>query len=343
MRAAKLLVLAVARFFGGFWLARRLTRRGVRILCYHGIWLGQDGFPGDAMFMSADTFRRRLAAIRRSGQPVITLSTAVEGLRGDRPLPPAPVVITIDDGWFSTVAEMVPALRAAGMPATLYCDTAHLLSGMPVPHVMARYFHRIAGRPALPGPVAADLALATDLAVEPAARLAAAIRLGEAVGLDPDHYRTRRVFEYLTPTELADAARHGLDIQLHTHRHTLHTHSPDDIRREIEDNTRVLSDLLGVPASRFQHFCYPSGEWSSTAVATLAELGLASATTTDPSLAYPGANPYLLPRILDGENLSPLEFESELSGFGDFLRAVTAPLRRRRTEQPLRPPPYDGV
>jgi hypothetical protein len=53
-------------------------------------------------------------------------------------------------------------------------------------------------------------------------------------------------------------------------------------------------------------------------------LNIESSTTTRPGLAWPGANRYLLPRILDGGHLDDIEFEAELSGFGEFLR----PLRR---------------
>ena len=157
MKKLKLRFLRAAKSLGGFALARRFTSNGVRILCYHGIWLGRDSFPGDAMFMRAETFRNRLDTIRRLGYPVVPLDTAVAALEGKCQVPRNALAITIDDGWYSTYAEMLPALRERGMPATLYVDSEHLRTGLPVPHVMARYLHQVAGKPDH-GPAALALA-----------------------------------------------------------------------------------------------------------------------------------------------------------------------------------------
>jgi hypothetical protein len=120
MTSRKQDILATAKAAGLFGVARRRSAPAVRILCYHGLWLTEDGFGGDSMFMRAKTFRRRLEIIRREGYPVIPLADAVKALRGTGPtLPPAAVVITIDDGWWSTYTDMLPHLAAQGMPATL--------------------------------------------------------------------------------------------------------------------------------------------------------------------------------------------------------------------------------
>jgi peptidoglycan/xylan/chitin deacetylase (PgdA/CDA1 family) len=338
-------ILRRAKAAGLFRLARARSAGAVRILCYHGLWLADDGFGGDSMFMAAATFRRRLEVIRRQGYPVVPLADAVRALSGRGPaLPPASVVITIDDGWWSTCDGMLPALRAQGMPATLYCDTAQLLGGKPIAHVMARYLDIIAARRRNGGATPVDDASveqarrrARDLTRPMDERLAGMYDLARCLGIDPRPYLDGRVFDYMRPDELARAHRDGLDIQLHTHRHTLGDMSAAFVANEIADNRRALGEILGGAPERFRHFCYPSGVASPAAADALSRLDLDSSTTTRQGLAWPGMPLHLLPRLLDGENLSEIEFEAELAGFGDWLR------RGRQTVQRLTGTPPDPL
>lgn len=323
-------ILAGAKAAGLFDLARRRTAPAIRILCYHGLWLAGDGFGGDSMFMHADTFKRRLGILRREGYPVIPLAHAVKALRGEGPqLPPAAVVITIDDGWWSTFTGMLPALASHGMPATLYCDTAQLEGRQPIAHVMARYLdivtaatRKLGNAPLIDIAAAAEArTVARDLTRTMSERLVATHRLAHALGIDLQPYLSARAFDYMTPDELAAAAHEGLDVQLHTHRHTLGDMSAAVIAAEIAANRRALSAILDKPETQFTEFCYPSGVATLAAADVLSGLGLASSTTTRQGLAWPGMPMHLLPRLLDGENLSDIEFEAELSGFGDWLRS----------------------
>ena len=51
-RRIKLALLRVMQRLGLFALARRLTRRGVRILAYHGVWLGAEGYAVKVFFLA---------------------------------------------------------------------------------------------------------------------------------------------------------------------------------------------------------------------------------------------------------------------------------------------------
>ncbi|MFM1816886.1 MAG: hypothetical protein RLZ98_3581 [Pseudomonadota bacterium] len=337
-RTWKIRALAIAKYLGAFGLARRLSRGGVRILCYHGIWLGDRRFAGDTMFMHADTFETRMATIRRLGYPVVTLSEAVAALRGELRLPPSAVVITIDDGWYGTYSAMRPALEKYDMPATLYCDTGHLNAQRPVYHVLARYLLQCSGNGNLDGPAREAYQRATDQDLDPAERAAAVDEL--KLLLDADHTFECRTFTYMTADQLREFfATPKLDVQLHTHNHTLHDFSPVAIRRELDQNSQALSELLGVPADHFRHFCYPSGRTTQSAAQTLRELGLESATTTSQGIAGKRHELHLLPRFLDGDNLSQIEFEAELSGFMDIVRSLLRPsstpmAKANRLQQP---------
>jgi peptidoglycan/xylan/chitin deacetylase (PgdA/CDA1 family) len=337
MAGRKSEILAKAKSAGLFALARKRSARGVRILCYHGLWLGQDAFRGDSMFMQEATFRRRLEIIRRDGYPVVPLADAVEALAGRGPqLPPASVVITIDDGWWSTGKGMLPALKAQNMPATLYCDTAQLMSKKPIGHVMARYLDLIAaatprnGRAQLidVGKATEARTVGRNLAAPMDDRIAGAQRLAVALGIDLAPYLASRAFGYMTPDELGAAVAQGLDVQLHTHRHTLGDMSGPVIDDEIRDNRDALASILKRPTSAFNHFCYPSGVATPAAADVLAGIGLKSSTTTVQGLAWPGKPMHLLPRLLDGENMSEIEFEAELCGLGDWLRQGRDAARR---------------
>ena len=78
------------------------TAKGVRVLCYHGVWMGDRSFAGDCMFVGAETFGKRLDLLADAGYPVLRLDDAAAALREGRALPAGATVITIDDGWFGT-------------------------------------------------------------------------------------------------------------------------------------------------------------------------------------------------------------------------------------------------
>jgi peptidoglycan/xylan/chitin deacetylase (PgdA/CDA1 family) len=313
-------LLQLLKKAGVFSLARERSAGSIRILCYHGIWRGPDTFAGDSMFISQATFERRLSLIRSQNFNVIPLASAVEALYRQMPVPQDAVVITIDDGWYSTFAGMLPALRRHGMPATIYCDTQHLLSGLPVPHVMARYLRVIHGEKELPPEAQRTFTAATDLTADQAARYGALHAFAMALGVDISPYLDRRAFYYMREAELAEAAAQGFAIELHTHTHSLGNFAFPEVAREISLNRETLSRILQLPPKHFRHFCYPSGRVGPGVRNALARLGVASATTLQPGAARPGDDPLLLPRLVDGEQLSDLEFEAELCGVGDYLR-----------------------
>lgn len=253
---------------------------------------------------------------------VVSLADAVAAFEGRGKLPDNSVVITIDDGWYSTYKEMLPLLTHHQMPATIYCDTASLQRGLPIPHVMARYLVRLAPRVTDTGRLEAIFAAATNLSNPAAERLSATWLLAQELKIDVSPYLRKRVFDYMTPDELGEAAKSGFDIQLHTHNHTLGDHRPRKVREEIEANRRALIQLLGGEEGRFCHFAYPSGEHCPRSAVALERLGIASSTTLEFGLASSRTSRQMLPRFMDGEQMSELEFEACLSGFTELVRPI---------------------
>jgi peptidoglycan/xylan/chitin deacetylase (PgdA/CDA1 family) len=324
-KRSKLALLRLMKNAGVFRFAREASQGGVRILCYHGLWRGADRFTGDSMFMLAQSFEARLEFLRRLAFNVISLDEAIAALRDDTPLPSDSVVITIDDGWYSTYAQMLPALKRQGMHATIYCDTKNLLSALPVPHVMARYLRQISAPEATLAPRSENaFSRATNLTLDAEARYSAALEFADSLGINASSYDKRRAFSYMTEAELVQASRDGFSIELHSHSHSLADFSFSRVREEITVNREVLGQIMNKPPAHFRHFCYPSGRVPPDGGDALRRLGIISATTLETGISYPGADLLLLPRIVDGDHLSELEFEAELCGVGDFLRKTRA-------------------
>ncbi|HEX4737593.1 MAG TPA: polysaccharide deacetylase family protein [Allosphingosinicella sp.] len=319
-------VLKVAAATGLGAAARRATRRSLRILCYHGLWVTPGYAFGDCTFIAPEQFEARMARLKRSGLPVLPLGEAVERL-GDGTLPDAAVVITIDDGWVSTFTHMLPVLEAYGFPATLYATTWYAGRDLPVVNVAVDYLRQTAGRWDV-DPHTKTIEIEA-LPIEQ--RLEALRRFGAGLGVD-EAWLELRQFHIMSAPEFSEAQRRGLDIQLHTHRHIEIDRHVDELPRELAENRAFLAAALG--ETDLVHFCHPSGTNHPRARALLAENGIRSATLVTEGLNAPGTDPLALRRFLDGRRVSDAEFDAYLSG----LLHYTEPLRRLRvqTQSPQR-------
>ena len=309
----KTALLTAASLTGLSRLAGRATARQLRILCYHGLWLGEDKPFGNCLFMTPAMFESRMKRLRRSGRPVLGLGEAVERLAADD-LPPAAVVITIDDGWASTHSHMLPILERYDLPATLYSTTWYSGRDLPVINVAVDYLLAVSGRDR----AGRAKEIRRIEALPEQDRLEALRTLGRELGVD-EGWLDRRQFHLMNPAELADARRRGLDIQLHTHRHIDVAANLGLLAGEIEDNRAFLA-AAGIPRAR--HFCYPSGTWHRLAPAMLAQEGVSSATLVDEGLNPPGADPWALRRFIDGPAVSPVAFDAYLSGSLEYLASM---------------------
>jgi len=331
-----LVILRSARLIGLFALARRLTARDLRILCYHGAALRDEHRFSPGLFMSKETFAARMRFLMQHGYPVISLTDAIAGLpEGD--WPNRATVITIDDGWYGTYREMAPVLREQGFPATLYVASYYLEKQTQVFNVAANYVLWRADRRTLElAEVTEELSGSYDLA-DAGQRATAIQRLSdfadtrcstearqmlfrqicEAVGVDADEIEGARLCAFMSVEEARELQASGIDIQLHSHRHRFPSHSFEAAQAEVEDNRRRLVPINGTP---LQHFCYPSGEYEPHQLAWLPHLGIASATTIEAGFTRAGDSPYELRRFLDSERVSPIEFEAEMSGFLELIR-----------------------
>jgi peptidoglycan/xylan/chitin deacetylase (PgdA/CDA1 family) len=315
------------------WRHQRLL-----ILAYHGISTDDEHLWNGSMYMSREMFRARLETIAKSGCAVLPLDEAVTRLyRND--LPDRSVAITFDDGNFDFQQRAFPLLKEFGFPATLYLTTFYSHYNKPIFGIFCEYLlwkarsetldlKEITGRESkidLSSAAARGAAFQEIYTFVQTQKSSAekktwlAETLARQLNLDYEALIEKRIMHLLTPEEVTQLAVDGADIQLHTHRHRV----PLDrelFLREIEDNRHSIQAMTGFRPS---HFCYPSGVYDHRFLPWLREAGIVSATTCETGFASRSSNQLLLPRFLDSAALSPIEFESWLTG-------VSAALPRRR-------------
>jgi len=312
----------LAKRLGLFRVARRIYRRRLRILCYHGFETADQAAFKPKLFMRGDTFERRLATLAQEEYRVVELGAALAGLR-EGTNPDDCVAITIDDGWSGVKAVGAPLLKRFGYPATLYVSTQYVVERYPVFDVAVEYlFWKAAARPgsggAEPLEHTVDDVCARGSQVTVQERFQLWRDLGQRMGLDTEAIAQSGALNLMTAADIRLLANQGMDIQLHTHRHDFPLGSATDAKAEIAMNRAVLEPLVGHP---LRHFCYPSGVWSEAQGPWLEELGVESATTCEAGLNHRETPRYALNRFLDGENIEQIEFEAEVSGFLELLRA----------------------
>jgi peptidoglycan/xylan/chitin deacetylase (PgdA/CDA1 family) len=339
----RILVLHVAKVVGLFHLSRRLTRSGLRILCYHAFEFEDESSFRARMFLRPQTFAKRLEFLRDRNFPILPLEQALILLE-QRKLPSCSTVITIDDGFFSVYQLALRFLKLFSVPATVYVASYYCDRGNPVFRLAVQYMFwksrlseialddlgvGLTGKVSIRDSVAEEKLIWTIIqhgethCDEPQRRRLCEL-LGRQLGVDYDHIANTRIFGMMTSSEISDLIAAGVDIQLHTHRHRFPEEQSVALK-ELEDNRTVLEPLAGKP---LRHFCYPSGIFSEKQFDWLRAAGIDSATTCQPGINSSSTEKLALVRFLDGEDISEIEFEAELYGLTELLRRIRAGLRQ---------------
>jgi len=332
----KLTLLWPARALGIFALARLLTARTVKMLCYHYVSVEDEHTRFPTLFVSPETFRRRLEHVRRHYQ-VIGLADAVSALESGRS-GKGRVVLTFDDGHQNFLTGAVPLLREFGVTATMYVVTGHLAEDTPFSMMLVRDVLKQHEATALTDPIPEiDMTPRLNDAVERAAferavirhmaslppssllRLEFARRVGHSLDVDVDGLIERRIWGVLRPDEIKRLSDEGFDMQVHGHTHLEVVDYPDQVFDQASTCRTLLEEITGKEA---RAFCYPSGRWHRAAWDSLKRAGIRSATTTQFG-PNSGQTPVMaLRRNVDAESITQLEFEYELSGLHWLLWAL---------------------
>ncbi len=311
---------------GSAWRRHRLL-----ILCYHGV-SAYDEHEWSGLYISPETFRRRMEALASVHCNVLPLSDALRRLQ-DGTLPDRAVVITFDDGLHDFYQVAFPVVESFGYPVTLYLTTYYAEFNRPVFDPMVSYMlwlgrarQQLDWSEVFSTPVALDEAgreNATEAIKQFALRRGLTgiekddllSRLAEHLGIDYQELCDRRVMHLINPDEARNLAARGVDLQFHTHRHRVYR-SRERMFAELQDNRRRITSFT---PNEPRHFCYTGGFYLPEYPSYLKEYGMLSATTCKMGLCTARTNPMLLPRLVDTEQVSDLEFRAWLDGTADLL------------------------
>lgn len=341
MHKLKLAVFYIAKMIGLFDLASWLSRNHLKILCYHGFALQDEVEFRPGLFISSKTFESRLETLGRYGIEVLPLAEGVDRLYAGT-LPRRALVITVDDGFHSVLRLAAPALARRSLPATVYVTTYYVEHANPIFRLAIQYMFWKTSKQTLG---LQNIPWSTDTMIDlsdPANREQAtwncirygetqcteeqrreiSFRVGELLDVSYAEIEAARILHLMTPEELRELTKNGIDVQLHTHRHTFPQTDQISAEREIADNRAALTRILGERA--FEHFCYPSGLWAEHQWEWLDRMRVKSSTTCLHGLNSRASPPHALRRFVDAEDIHPLEFEAFLTGFSE----VSAVCRR---------------
>ena len=330
-------IFFISKYLGLFAISRVLVRKKIRVLCYHGFTMKDEHQNVPGLFIEPGEFKRRLDYLKAKGYQVVSLEEAYQNLNQGE-VKKDQVVITIDDGYFSVLKLAAPLLKEYQYPSTLYLTSYFFNKDCPVFTLAVGYMfwksdQSYADFSAMNIP---SLSKFTQVNLTPEARNKIAIlikeygqplkgnekrvaileKLGDVLGVDYQLLNQQRLFNLVNKEEISELLECGIDIQLHTHRHTFPVNH-EIAKNEIQDNKESINPLLAKPMT---HFCYPSGVWSTKHWEVLSEENIATATTCETGMVDSESHHFAWPRILDSSRVSQIEFEAEISGFNELLR-----------------------
>lgn len=328
-------IYKIAKLLGFFKLALKLTENEYRILCYHGGSIHDEHLFWPGVFISEGIFKKHLTLIRKYNFKVLPLGETVKKAK-QHELPRRSLVLTFDDGFYSTKKVIEPLLNEANYPATLYVTTYYVVHQRPIFNIVLPYmffktqinsfditfsngeqhtFNTKDNSSKCSIEIIKKYAQTLDENVQNQLL----INISMQLHIDLDLLLHQRIFHNLNVDELKTIHENGIfDIQLHTHRHNL-PNDDDGIIYEIQKNRKILSEMSGKQEETLVHFCYPSGIWDEQHLIPLKKLGIISATTLDLGLNNLEADTLTLKRILCANNQPLIFFEAEISGFNNLL------------------------
>ena len=331
----KCTIYYIAKLFGLFQLAIKLTENDFRILCYHSGSIHDEHLFCPSVFITPIILKKHLQLIEKYRFNVLPLDIVIKKTI-QKDLSKRSLVLTFDDGFFSTKQIIEPILKKANYKATLYLTTYYVTHQRPIFNIALAYLFFKSEKKSF------DITFLngesrTFATKDNKAKNSLEVINEYAKGLD-EHQQNQlinniglqlqvnmelifdqRIFHNMNPSELKALDKGGVfDIQLHTHCHHL---SDDDnsVEYEIQKNRRIISDIISKPEDTLVHFCYPSGIWNKKHLILLKTNGIVSATTLNPGLNTFDTDLLLLNRILCTNTKPLIIFEAEITGFNSLF------------------------
>jgi peptidoglycan/xylan/chitin deacetylase (PgdA/CDA1 family) len=336
LRPVKLATLGVLRGSGIFrWVTNsRWRQQRLLILCYHGTSLEDEHLWRPQLYIQPQKLEQRLESLKTGQFSVLPLGEALQRLRAGT-LPPRSVALTFDDGGYDFFRQAYPLLKHYGFPVSVYQTTYYTSVERPIFNLICSYMLWMRRGEVIADGESLGLQKRLDLRSEASRSVVVqdliqsserdhrsglekdeiAAQLARVLNIDYDRLRAKRILQLMNQRELQEISRNGVEVQLHTHRHR----TPEDealFRKEIQENRSTIQKAT---ATEPVHFCYPSGVYHPAFLPWLRKENVVSATTCDVGLAGRRSESLLLPRFIDHQNRTQLEFESWITGVGDLL------------------------
>jgi peptidoglycan/xylan/chitin deacetylase (PgdA/CDA1 family) len=341
-RKARLLILKGSKTLGLFRISQALTRKKLRILCYHNFALADVPEWEKLLTMDARIFEERMAYLAEHGHTVLGLDEGVDGLDTGA-LPDLPTVITIDDGWFNIKRYAHGILKRHEFPHTIYVSSHYSRHQVPLFNISIQYLFEMTRKrtvelDGLNLPFDANVDLSDEASTEetkdriidyghtqlnPQERRDFLLRAAELLEVDFRPLDYERAYHFVSASEIRELVADGVDIQMHAYRHVW----PMDRERalkELADDRAYLEPLVG---KTLHHFCYPSGIYDKSQFPFLSEAKVKSATTCESGFNDADTHKFALKRFLDSDDIHALEFEAEMAGYLELMRKLRNPLR----------------
>jgi peptidoglycan/xylan/chitin deacetylase (PgdA/CDA1 family) len=295
-------------------LFRRLNRRSLTILLYHGVAPKADFgiYNYRGKFITPEVFSMELAYLKKH-YTVLDLDEAVEKLRNGT-LPPNSVVITFDDGYKNFYEYAFPLLKQHGLSATFFLPTDFVLNKIPLWIDRLEY-----------------LGFENDNAIRQQLKnLSDEQKNLELEKLEAssqkkflDFSQDRYVYSPIEISEIKEMQEAGMKFGAHTASHPILSKvSKDKLVYEITDSKNLLEQNIGEIS---KVFCYPNGQpedFNEDVLEEIKTAGFTSALTTLEETNNKTSNPYLLKRITLDNIKDERTFAFTVSGLRAFLRKL---------------------
>lgn len=321
------MVLYILRALGVFYICRKWIANKTLVLAYHGFEIDDECQFRDQLFIKADTLKRRLKYLEKHCHVVSLNDYEQHGPQKNK------VVITIDDGWYSTLSVAAPIFNEIQMPYTVYLTTENVLDNQPIFHVALSYIlHRNVGKYlsySNENGLRIEQTITTENMPDIVESFTPAKRekndtmllrdVARCLNFDFNPTIENKALTLMSVKQTQAIQKLGADIQLHTHTHDTPLNSYELFAEEINVNRDHITAITGIKP---EHHCYPSGVYNTDSFGHLNRLGVKTATTCYPGLCDRQTNPMEIPRFLDSERIEQIVFEAEVSGVSELLRKL---------------------
>jgi peptidoglycan/xylan/chitin deacetylase (PgdA/CDA1 family) len=277
LAAARTVAYRLAAVSG--WPARR-RRTGAAIYGFHNV-VADGGVPVDSdrsLHIEATAFQDYITLIA-DAHTVVPLAEVAARIAAGRPVDGL-AALTFDDAYAGVFARALPALRARGLPATVFIVAR-------APDAPAPFWWDLLARGGEVPPAERDACLTTDRGARDA--ILARHPAAAARALPPE----------LLPAPWATiercAANGCLTYGAHTATHrNLAALGGDELRDELAGARAAIAERLGAAPALVS---YPYGLFTAATVRAAREAGYAAGVTMEFGLAAAGHDALALPRI----------------------------------------------